>query len=159
NRFGEYDTASIYWVDLEFDNDGYDSLLPYEFAEISRGRGIVLELEQGGPAALKNVEYESPRLICTVLRRKDLLAFLDTTPNLAGNDLDVSRYIRDGNDNDAMVYWRHWPVDKASPDALPPDDAANFDSRELCRVSVAALAKFIKPDGITAWVWDALDGA
>jgi hypothetical protein len=30
----------------------------------------------------------------------------DTTPDLCGQDLDVSRYIRDGEDSDVQFYWR-----------------------------------------------------
>jgi CRISPR-associated endonuclease/helicase Cas3 len=38
------------------------------------------------------------------LRRKDLLDLFDTTPDLCGNDLDISRYIRDGDDTDVQVF-------------------------------------------------------
>ena len=41
-----------------------------------------------------------------VLRRRDLLDLFDTTPDLAGNDVDVSRFIRDADDHDVRVCWR-----------------------------------------------------
>ena len=46
--------------------------------------------------------YDPPH----VIRRKDFIDLFDTTPDLAGNDIDVSRYIREGEDSDVQVFWR-----------------------------------------------------
>jgi CRISPR-associated endonuclease/helicase Cas3 len=49
------------------------------------------------PVDLREVPY--PFLPKNVLRRRDLLDLFDTTPDLSGYDLDVSRFIRSENEN------------------------------------------------------------
>jgi hypothetical protein len=41
-----------------------------------------------------------------VLRRRDLADLFDTSADLSGTDLDVSRYIRSGEERDVSVFWR-----------------------------------------------------
>ncbi len=41
-----------------------------------------------------------------VPREKDLFDLFDTTPDLTGADVDVSRFIRDGEELDVQVFWR-----------------------------------------------------
>lgn len=41
-----------------------------------------------------------------VLRRRDLLELFDTLPDVSGNDIDVSRFLRDADDLDVAVAWR-----------------------------------------------------
>ena len=49
--------------------------------------------------------------IWPVLRRRDLVDLFDTLPDLSGNDVDVSRYLREGDDTDVAIAWReHLPV-------------------------------------------------
>ncbi|MFP4598263.1 MAG: CRISPR-associated endonuclease Cas3'' [Persicimonas sp.] len=152
NRSGEYDEAQVFWLDVEFDKDGDDSLLPYELADMQRARELLASLGDVGPGALAKIDYEPPPVIRPVLRRKDLLELFDTTPDLAGADMDVSRYIRDGEDNDALVYWRRWEGNR------PGEEIAKAERDELCRVSMAALSKFVGKKSVTGWSWDALDG-
>jgi CRISPR-associated endonuclease/helicase Cas3 len=42
-----------------------------------------------------------------VPREKDLFELFDTTPDLTGADIDISRFIRDGRELDVTVYWRN----------------------------------------------------
>jgi CRISPR-associated endonuclease/helicase Cas3 len=83
----------------------------------------------------------------------------DTTPDLAGNDLDVSRYIRDTEDNDVQFFWREW--DDVSE--APPDDPHAFPGPardELCSVSIGQAIKFVeKLKTGRAWRWDPLGRA
>jgi CRISPR-associated endonuclease/helicase Cas3 len=37
---------------------------------------------------------------------RDLFNLFDTTPDLSGADIDISRFIRDGEDLDVLVFWR-----------------------------------------------------
>jgi CRISPR-associated endonuclease/helicase Cas3 len=152
NRSGEFDEASVFWLDVEFKKDGDASLLPYEIADMQHARELLDGLNDVGPAALGAIDYEPPMVIRPVLRRKDLLELFDTTPDLAGNDLDVSRYIRDGDDTDALVFWRAWTDD------APPEGIDQPRREELCRVSIGRANKFVGKTSVTAWVWDALDG-
>ena len=74
-----------------------------------------------------------------MIRRKDLFDLFDTTPDLCGNDLDISRYVRDGDDTDVRVYWREVPQG-----VLPPDDEPPPQRDELCAVSLRAFAGFLQ---------------
>ena len=76
----------------------------------------------------------------------------DTTPDLAGNDLDVSRYIRDGQDNDANVFWREFEGEKDDADQPKPT------SEEFCSVAISQLQDFLEKAKTKAYAWDVLDG-
>jgi CRISPR-associated endonuclease/helicase Cas3 len=80
-----------------------------------------------------------------------LLDLFDTTPDLCGQDLDISRYIRDGEDSDVQFFWRGI-ADKTSPTVEEPDPARD----ELCRVPRHEAAKFIKNNKGRVWTWNAL---
>jgi CRISPR-associated endonuclease/helicase Cas3 len=76
----------------------------------------------------------------------------DTTPDICGQDLDVSRYIRDGEDSDVQFFWRDIATGR-TPVAQEPQPLRG----ELCRVSLGDAAKFLK-DGkkARAWCWNPL---
>jgi CRISPR-associated endonuclease/helicase Cas3 len=76
----------------------------------------------------------------------------DTTPDICGQDLDISRYIRDGDDNDVQFFWRDITKDE-SPTDKEPQPLRN----ELCRVSLGDAAKFLKNDKVRAWRWNPLE--
>jgi len=78
-----------------------------------------------------------------LLRRRELDDLFDTTPDLSGADLDVSRYIRSGEERDVRVFWR--PVDPA--DKSHRRESIGLVARdELCPVPVADLRDFVKAD-------------
>ena len=110
NRYGECaDGADVFWVDVQ-PRDVRDELaLPYDFDEFAEARRLITPLADASSATLRAVTHQPPRVIRPVIRRCDLLDLFDTTPDIAGHDLDVSRYIRDGDDNDIQVFWRASP--------------------------------------------------
>ncbi len=71
-----------------------------------------------------------------VLRRRDLVDLFDTAPDLSGNDIDVSPFIRDATDHTTTVAWRRF--DTGSPDESAPQRA------ELCPAPIAAVRDMIK---------------
>ncbi|MEJ1973483.1 MAG: hypothetical protein WDM96_13785 [Lacunisphaera sp.] len=76
-------------------------------------------------------------------------------PDLAGLDIDVGRYIRDGEERDVQVYWR-----TLAPDAPPSDDIAP-QREELVRVSLyssSGFKKFAEKNKTGIWLWSVLDG-
>ncbi len=169
--------AQVFWIDVDTaDTKKSEPLaLPYSIAELDTARGYIGTLSDVGPKSLEAVEHEQPETIDHVIRRKDLLELWDTTPDLAGNDLDVSRYIRDGDDTDVQVYWRDW--DLKENNGAPPDPSDNegqlvflAPSRdELCAVPISGTKKFLgqlhkgksKKNGSVgeAWRWNPLDRA
>ena len=104
------------------------------------------------PEAIEQAAVDlGPPSFAHVLRRRDVVDLFDTTPDLGGVDLDVSRFIRDGEERDVRVFWREF---ENQPDATEPRPSRD----ELCPVPVAALRAWIEK-GRRAWRWDVLDGA
>ncbi len=90
-----------------------------------------------------------------VLRRSDFEDLFDTSPDLSGTDLDVSRFIRSGEERDVRVFWR--AMEGAGREL--PTDVLGPARRELCPVPVAELNDWLKKkDGRTAYALDYLSG-
>jgi CRISPR-associated endonuclease/helicase Cas3 len=90
------------------------------------------------------------REIHPVLRLVDVLGVWDSLPDLSGNDLDVSRFIRDSDDLDVEVAWR-----EISDHQHPVLDVPGASER--CPVPVAELRRFLRQKGRRAWIPDLLD--
>lgn len=143
NRKGEHEVGDIHWIDME-----EKFYLPYDEEEMETSRRISSELNQVSLVKLKKVDYSPPFVVRPVIRRKDILELFDTTPDLSGNDLDISRYVREGEDNDVQVFWRDLEGD-------PPEDMKRPAREELCSVPVGDIKKFLgKTEG---FLWDPLD--
>lgn len=180
NRRGKCGTdgnpnAQVLWIDVDT-ADGKKArelALPYAAEELDSAREHLRALVDVGPKSLETIVHEEPRRIDHTLRRKDLLELWDTTPDLAGNDLDVSRYIRDGDDTDVQVYWREW--DEKADHGRPPKPNDDNEERvflapsrnELCAVSIGSAKRFLeqsrkrkavkKSKVGEAWLWNPLD--
>lgn len=146
NRYGEYNTdgANIFWVDV-----ADDFAAPYPAELFTSARTRLHGLHSAAPADLPADNDPSPPT--EVIRQRDFLDLFDTDPDLSGYDLDVSRYIRDTDDTDVMLFWR----DLSSPDREQPPPAAD----ELCRVSIAQasiLIKRLQKTTLRPQVWDPL---
>ena len=143
NRDGQLGDAHVLWVDVDTSDDKKASAaaLPYDVLDLEEARSILFELSAGagdvGPASLTKVAYEPPDVIRPVLRGRDLVDLFDTTPDICGDDLDVSRYVRDGDDTDVQILWRKIP-------GGGPSATTRAQRVELCRVSLAAARDFFK---------------
>lgn len=162
NRGGEFNAegADIHWIDLTFDDE--KDTAPYLPAELNDARAELVKLEgiSVGPDALRDIHVTPPKVIRPVIRRKDLIDLFDTTPDIAGHDLDISRYIREGEDNDVQVFWRDLSSSAFKPTANTTDPAR----AELCRVAVYRFQAFLDKikktdDDRNAYVWDGLRDA
>ena len=113
NRRGEYDDAEIVWIDIDSSEEASGLVLPYESESLEIARSLIKTITNAdaGPKSLAEVSkgYVEPEAIRAVVRRKDFIDLFDTTPDLTGNDLDVSRFIREGENKDVQVYWRDVP--------------------------------------------------
>ena len=149
NRRGEYEDALVEWVDLDFSEDG--TVLPYDSSSLAEARDLIEDIDDAGPKSLSTIIYEEPGKIRPVVRRKDLLDLFDTTPDLTGNDLDISRYIREDEDRDVQVYWRE------VEDSGPKGKLKAPKREELCSVSISQISQYLKKN--PGWIWDPLDSA
>lgn len=91
-----------------------------------------------------------------VLRRKDFDDLFDTTPDLSGADLDVSRYIRSGEERDISVFWR--PLGDVAVLPRKIDELEPPAREELCPVPVGELRDLVAEHHV-AYVRDYLSGA
>lgn len=116
NRRADIPDAEVLWVDIQPKDEG-DELR-------------TAPLTNASPQVLRQVKVEPEYIIRPVIRRRDLVDLFDTTPDLCGQDLDIFRYIRDGEDNDVQFFWRDIAGDAPS-DQEPPARiwAASFSGR------------------------------
>ncbi len=161
NRAGEYEQARVYWVDrpvsgklkkladkAELKDKEQDIVArPYSWDELERSRRTIEELMSASPADLpeirEGVEFGH------VLRRRDLMDLFDTTPDLGGNDVDVSRFIRTGEERDVFVAWREW----ADAESRPEKELERLAARELCSVPLGQFREFLPAAKVRAWTW------
>lgn len=167
-------------VVADFDPKDDKAAAPYskEALDAARHALQLLANERGGtadvaPLHLESFEEHHPDLLLDLypynpphlLLRHELEELFDTTPDLSGSDIDISRFIRSGEERDLQVFWA-----EVAPGTDPPDDLQ--PTREsLCAVpflkardwlcgkeSEKLKAPRLKP-GMRAWVRDWLAGA
>lgn len=145
---------------------------PYTKDELDAAREALGLLQDVAPLHLEAFEEQHadvlPRLYPYdpkhLLLRHELDELFDTTPDLSGADIDISRFIRSGEERDLHVFWADMP-EKGAPDPqLKPSREA------LCTVPFLKARDWLcgKESGSTkalrlrknmrAWVWDWLDG-
>lgn len=158
NRFGEYSEASVYWIDILAATKGKTKIdaksgekisRPYRLDDIEVASRFIEQCDSVGPAQLDvAISNTSPEIVNRlfsydpehVIRKKDLMELFDTTPDLAGNDMDVSRFIREGDEQDVQVFWREFPPTGPAADMSEPD------AEELCSVPLYAFRDFIRKE-------------
>ena len=114
--------------------------------------------EEAHPELLPELyPYEPPHL----LLRHELDELFDTTPDLSGADIDISRFIRSGDERDLHVFWA-----EVEPKTRAPAAEVRPSRNALCAVPfLKARDWLLKPKsdaflpGKRAWVWDFQDGA
>ncbi|RIV28096.1 CRISPR-associated helicase Cas3' [Alicyclobacillaceae bacterium I2511] len=159
NRYGEAPespaekSARVFVVDVD---DTSDACIPYAAEDLQQAREWLQELSQVGPADLPLHSLGKPS--GSVLRRRDLLDLFDTTPDLAGLDLDISPFVREVHDTDVQVYWRRVEKDGPHEHDWPPTQD------EVCAVSLTQMKEYLtvkKSDQTRrprVWLWDWLTG-
>jgi CRISPR-associated endonuclease/helicase Cas3 len=147
NRYGECGEkgAEVVWIDLPD-----EAAAPYTVRDLDDARQRLNDLNACGPEALSKVAL--PRFPQSdVIRRRDLLDLFDTEPDLAGFDIDVSRYVRDADDTDVRLFWREIGTDP------PPPDEPGPARDELCPAPIGGARTLLHRKGVRAWRWDPLD--
>ena len=149
------------------------SALPYETDSLASAWDVVRSRSDVGLAKLEAFEdgldddlrdrlysYQPAHL----LMRAEYEELFDTTPDLTGADLDISRFIRSGDERDLQVFWVNVPKNEKVRHTRRPNRA------ELCSVPFLRARNWLcgeetksrkKPrlrDGMHAWVWDWIDG-
>lgn len=151
NRDGNASSfARAYWIDLP--SGGSDKLAaPYEVADLKDAQKQLSKLSDVAIDKLPSVSLK----FCAphVIRAKDVLELFDTTPDLAGNDLDIDRFVRDIEESDVRVFWRQW-----APQTAPPRDLPAYRAEELCSAPVGEFREFLNNHRKEVWRWDFREG-
>lgn len=157
NRTGDDGPGCVLWIDLDSDKQAP----PYEPTDLDFSRTHLTALDGKGVSPRELDEYKAKNRIELpfahkhVLRRRDLLDLFDTSPDLSGNDIDVSRFVRsDDSDTDVQVFWRAVPAEG------PPEDEPGERRDELCNVPVPKFRDYLSAladKRLSGYVWDHLD--
>lgn len=156
NRRGEEnDSAGVRWIDLPAnERDAAKSAAPYELDDLKAAAEELQKLQDVGPKSLPDVElgFEHTH----VIRRKDLIDLFDTTPDLAGNDIDIDRFVREVEDSAVRVFWRVW--NQSNGPEPPPEDEPAPRRKELCPAPIGEFRKFVPKHSGKVWRWNFLEG-
>jgi CRISPR-associated endonuclease/helicase Cas3 len=155
-------TAPVFVIDRQLSDK---AAAPYSEGELLAARQVLGGLADVGLTALEELEErlaaDDPDLLARLypyaplhsLTRGELAELFDTGPDLTGSDLDISRFIRSGDERDLQVWW--WPIEGDPPPDLQPMRHA------LCPVPVKDARAWLVPQdrSIRAWRWSYLEGA
>lgn len=166
HRYGELtdrgQNGEAFWFDLP------DEKLapPYGADDLDLAREHLRDLEGQDVAPAELETYQERREIklpfehVHVVRRRDVIDLFDTSPDLSGNDIDVSRFVRgDDPETDVELFWRE--IDASAPAKDQDQPAPRRD--ELCPAPLWQVQDFLdgrgKGKGRVAYRWDHLADA
>lgn len=154
NRRGEENSeARVFWIDVPRNNADAEKMAPpYQLNDLRASADWFKGLTDVGLKCLPKVKL--PFEHGHVIRRKDLIDLFDTTADLAGNDIDVDRFVREIEDSDVRVFWRDW--DQTENEA-PPDDGPAARREELCPSPIGEFRVFASNHARKVWRWSFLD--
>ncbi len=141
NRGGELNAdggAVIRVIDAELDGKG-GVAAPYDEPALAAAREALAGLEgDASPSRLESLRLERPNAGGQVIRPKDFEELFDTDADLSGYDLDISPYIREGDDLAVQLFWRDWNGDEDAKGQEPPHRA------ELCPAPIGEAKSWIE---------------
>ncbi len=146
NRDGRTPGATLVWVEPPKPDPYHAEDVTATVAALRRLEGTMVT-----PQSLPMERVEQRRVDHPVLRRRDLVELFDTAPDLSGDDLDVSRFLREADDSDVQVAWRLSPSG-GDRTAIPVPTR-----EELCPVPVGQLVAWLRARVTVAWRLDHQD--
>ncbi len=157
-------TAQVIVADPQPKDD--KAALPYTADELGAAREALALLDDVSPRSLEAFEDAHPELLARLypyeprhlLMRNEVDELFDTSADLSGTDVDISRFIRSGNERDLQVFWHNLPAGSTPAATL----RAHRDA--LCSVPFLRAQDWLcektgrlKKD-MRAWVWDWVEG-
>ncbi|MEM4058640.1 MAG: CRISPR-associated helicase Cas3' [Thermoplasmata archaeon] len=153
NRKGEYSDAKVFWIDL-LEQKKERTELPYNTNELEKSKKILIDIENVSISELSeklSKELERSLINSEILRKKDIFELFDTTSDIIGGNIDISKYVRDIKDTNVQVFWRDIKGDIPTfQEPLPSRD-------ELCPAPISDL-KRLADKKIGMWTWDYFEG-
>lgn len=146
--------------------------IPYSIDEIRAARTALKTLKDVSPVHLEKFEEENPEALPGLypfdpphlLLRHEIEELFDTTPDLSGADIDISRFIRKGGERDLSVFWVDVPPEEfPQPERRPLRDelctVPFLRARDwLCGKETSQVRKPRLDKTKRAWVFDYLEG-
>ena len=154
NRRGTEPDARIFLITPEKSPPYTDEQLTAANAEIDK---LLASGADASPASLSAVPIPAVDRPPArhVIRRRDFIDLFDTTPDLAGQDIDIDRWVREIEDRSVQLFWRTWDGGKG---ARPPStDFPQPHRRELCPAPIGAVKDWLKKKKLIPWRWDYLE--
>lgn len=146
---------------------------PYDADALEAAWDALSDLEDVSSRSLEAFEQRRPELLdglypfepSHLVLREEVEELFDTTPDLEGGDLDISRFIREGDERDVAVAWFDALRDERGR-VLPPDPQARPEREALCAVpfltardwlcgkaTKSSVPRYLRK-GVAAFVWD-----
>lgn len=131
---------------------------PYDLEQLTSAANALDRLDDVSPATLESFEDrlrsdEPARLGALypyrpehVLRRGDLVDLFDTTPDLTGADLDISRWVRSNDGTDVTLFWRPISVGADLPGEIHPRQVGRIARAELCPAPIGDVREWVDKD-------------
>lgn len=156
--------AQIVVLDPNYTDEKKSS--PYAMVELNNARKALKEIDDVAIRSLEEFEdllqKENPERLAElypfqplhVLLSYEFEELFDTSTDLSGADMDVSRFIREGDDRDMHVFWRNLDDRTPSGEIQPRRD-------ELCAVPIGeakAWVKKLNENKGVVFQWDYLEG-
>lgn len=142
---GEDTTAKLLWFEVDKKH------LPYEPADVRASVAALTRLQGQAVTSEELLRHEVERSsdALSILRAPTFEQLFDTSPDLTGGDIDITRYIRSDDDSDVHVAW-------IESDGISDDPVLVRPALEWrVGVPLTALRRLLKrPDGPAAWVYD-----
>lgn len=148
---------------------------PYDHEELESAWQALQQLDDVGITSLEAYEQSLsqedrerlyPYSPNHLLLRREFDELFDTTPDLTGADLDISRFIRsDNKERDLQVFWIGIEKDKKGEKPNEPPEDYKPQRNELCAVPFLKAREWLCEKGKSklkaskrAWLWDWIDG-
>ena len=149
-------------VVADFRHDSDEKAAPYLKNQLDVARDACKVLADVAPKHLECFEEEHEDLLPRLypyapkhlLLRHELDDLFDTSPDLSGADIDISRFIRSGDERDVQVFWAQVGNQGPSPDMKAKrDELCNVPFQEAREWLCEPKSERLKPR-VRAWVWD-----
>lgn len=155
-------TGKVFVVDFGHDSD--KKALPYSLDDLNASLAALGKFKDVGPSQLECFEEAHAELLKSLypydprhlLLRHELDELFDTSPDLSGADIDISRFIRSGEERDVQVFW------ESVAQESHPSPSRKPHREELCGIPFSEARQWLSgagksenlAEGKRAWVWN-----
>ena len=158
NRRGTEKDARIFLITPEKPH-------PYDEVQLKEAKRLIDDLiATGANASPKNLaeisipECDKP-VSKHVIRGRDFLDLFDTTPDLAGQDIDIDRWVREIGETGINLFWRVWEGSEKDQQPLSGEEFPAPQRNELCPAPLnKETREWLDKGRIKLRRWDHLDG-